>query len=59
MSDNPDPLIVEGLAGQLYASQGIHFVWWHLLKEDVKVIWRKNAIKRIQDFNRHYPRRTD
>lgn len=47
-----DDLLVEGLAAQLYVqSQKGMFVWWHLLRSDVKERFRERAKAQIQKFN--------
>lgn len=46
-----DDLIVEGLAGQLYASNGPgYFAWWHVASEEAKERWRAAARKKIAEF---------
>ena len=51
---NADALTVEGLAGQLYthASGSGFFVWWHLLRPEVRRVYRDLARQQIAEFNR-------
>ena len=54
-----DPLKIEGLAAQLYSNGASknreHFVWWHLLREDIKQEWRKEAVMQIAKFRAATP----
>jgi hypothetical protein len=50
-----DDLTIEGLAGQLYthqASASGYFVWWHILRPEVKERYRNQARQRVAEFNR-------
>ena len=52
-----DDLAKEGLAAQLYVASksGGPYVWWHLLRESVKVKFRKEADGQIAEYNRNDP----
>lgn len=49
-------LALEGLAAQMYVADhgGSRYVWWHLLREDLKVIWREYARVKIAEFEKRY-----
>lgn len=50
----PDPLVVEGLAGQLYSVEHATVAWWHLMREDIKERYRKQARAKIAKFDREH-----
>ena len=56
MSDTNERILeVEGLAAQLYTRHAYGrseaFVWWHLVRGEVKTKFRKEAAKQISDFH--------
>lgn len=55
--DLAESLRAEGLAAQLHAAShgGGAYVWWHLLREDLREVWRSAARKKIAEFEKRYP----
>ena len=56
MSDTNERILeVEGLAAQIYTKHAyLHleaFVWWHLVRGEVKTKFREKAAKQIADFH--------
>ena len=52
-----DALKIEGLAAQLYvrSHNGGAYVWWHLLRSDVKKRFRSEAEKKIAQYVLTHP----
>lgn len=54
-----EAMIVEGLAAQLYVTEAIRegqaYVWWHVMREDIKAQYRKLAAAKIVEFSARNP----
>jgi hypothetical protein len=45
-------LEIEGLAAQLYLASESKgpFTWWHLLNDETKIIYRRQAVDKITEY---------